>query len=245
MNGFFIKYGEKEHLQQIVDGKIRFTPSQNYIKMEEEQHNKGQGDLLEGKMKIQVEGAKVYHPETNEFLFALPKSTFIISIQDVSNMPIFCLSYYESECIKEVEGASVISIDKEHLLDVKKNFPQATHALVILEPESFISSIDNIDDKHFVHDHIKYYDYEINPIQMYMYLATGEEKIESNKPLSMTYENRYRHLLCKDTSFENQKEYRFIGLNDLIKKPVFYDINFKSKYIILPIDELEKLAIKR
>lgn len=33
MAEFFIKYGEKEHLQQIVDGKLRFTPSQTYIKI--------------------------------------------------------------------------------------------------------------------------------------------------------------------------------------------------------------------
>ena len=26
----FIKYGKREHLQQIVDGSIRFAPSQNY-----------------------------------------------------------------------------------------------------------------------------------------------------------------------------------------------------------------------
>lgn len=89
MAGFFIKYGEKEHLQQIVDGKLRFTPSQTYIKIEEKQHNKGQGDLLEGKMKIKIEGARMYHPETNEYLGTLPKSTVVISIQDVSNMPIF------------------------------------------------------------------------------------------------------------------------------------------------------------
>lgn len=86
MAGFFIKYGEKKHLQQIVDGKLRFTPSQTYIKIEEKQHNKGQGDLLEG---IKIEGARMYHPETNEYLGTFPKSTVVISIQDVSNMPIF------------------------------------------------------------------------------------------------------------------------------------------------------------
>ena len=59
MEEFFIKYGEKEHLQQIVDGKLRFTPSQTYIKIEEKQHNKGQGDLLEGRMKIKIEGARM------------------------------------------------------------------------------------------------------------------------------------------------------------------------------------------
>jgi len=115
MAEFFIKYGEKEHLQQIVDGKLRFTPSQTYIKIEEKQHNKGQGDLLEGRMKIKIEGARMYHPETNEYLGTLPKSTVVISIQDVSNMPIFCLSYYGEESIVDVEGLTTIDIDAEHI----------------------------------------------------------------------------------------------------------------------------------
>lgn len=55
MKSGFVKYGKKEHLQQIVSGKLRFSPSQNYIKMEELLHNKGQGDLLEGKMPLQIE----------------------------------------------------------------------------------------------------------------------------------------------------------------------------------------------
>lgn len=52
---FMIKYGKAEHLQQIIDGSLRLTPSQDYIKIEESQHNRGQGDLLEGKMKIHME----------------------------------------------------------------------------------------------------------------------------------------------------------------------------------------------
>ncbi len=38
---FMIKYGKEEHLQQLVDGKIRFAPSQTYVRLEEAQHNKG------------------------------------------------------------------------------------------------------------------------------------------------------------------------------------------------------------
>ena len=30
---FMIKYGKEEHLQQLVDGKIRFAPSQTYVQM--------------------------------------------------------------------------------------------------------------------------------------------------------------------------------------------------------------------
>ena len=35
-----IKYGEKEHLEELAEGKIRFAPSQNYVKMEEELHKR-------------------------------------------------------------------------------------------------------------------------------------------------------------------------------------------------------------
>lgn len=129
MAGFFIRYGEKEHLQQIVDGKLRFTPSQTYIKIEEKQHNKGQGDLLEGKMKIKIEGARMYHPETNEHLGTFPKSTVVISIQDVSNMPIFCLSYYGEESIVDVDGLTTIDIDTEHIDGVKKRLYKKAKSL--------------------------------------------------------------------------------------------------------------------
>ena len=69
---------------------------------------------------------------------------------------------------------------------------------------------------------IRYYDYDINPLQMYMFLSTGEETMQTNTVMSMTYENRYRNLLCKDVSFSQQDEYRFIETNELITEPVFY-----------------------
>ena len=65
---FMIKYGKEEHLQQLVDGKIRFAPSQTYVRLEEAQHNKGQGDLLEGKMKIKMQSARLHSIETNELI---------------------------------------------------------------------------------------------------------------------------------------------------------------------------------
>lgn len=238
MAGFMIKYGEMEHLQQIVDGSLRFAPSQTYVKLEESQHNKGQGDLLEGKMKIKFESAKMYHPETNEFLGTIPKSTVTVSIQDVSNMPIFCLSNYSENSVIEIEGKRYTNIGKSSIYGMKKDFPKATHALIICEPEKFIDDVHNISGHTIVSDRIHYYDYEINTIQMFMYLTTGEAEVKTGESLSMTYENRYRHLLCKDIAFAIQDEYRFVGLDELISASVFYPFNFKSKYRLVEIDEL-------
>lgn len=74
---------------------------------------------------------------------------------------------------------------------------------------------------------------------MNMYLATDNTEEKFNERLTLTYENRYRHLLCKDIDFEKQQEYRFIVLDDLITKPVFYDYEFSSEYVLVPIDDLK------
>lgn len=236
---YFVKYGEEKHLQQIVDGALRFTPSQTYVKLEETQHNKGQGDLLEGKFKIKIESAKMFHPETDELLGVFPKSTLTISIQDVSNMPIFCLSHYGDEYIEEVDGEEKIVFDENHIQEIKCDFPKATHALIILEPEKFIGDVENIVGHEVVGDVIHYYDYDINSLQMYMFLTTGNTELKKDEMLTMTYDNRYRHLLCKDISFEKQREYRFIGIDELIEEPIFYSFDFSSRYMIVPIEQLK------
>lgn len=52
-------------------------------------------------------------------------------------------------------------------------------------------------------------------------------------------------LLCKDISFSNQEEYRFIGLDELIMEPVFYSFSFNSQYLMVPIERLKQpLKIK-
>lgn len=209
MAQFMIKYGKKAHLEQIVKGAIRFAPSQTYIKLEEDLHNKGQGDLLEGKLKLKTQGVRVLDRENDNLIATLPpNSVIIISIQDVNNMPVFCLSQYGEDDISDYVDDSnyKISLSNEKLQGIQSDFPKASHALIILEPEKFINDINNIGNHQFVSDRIRYYDYDINPLQMMMYLTSGSETIETNTAMSITYENRYRHLLCKDESFSNQEE---------------------------------------
>lgn len=234
----FIKYGKQEHLQQIVDGSIRFAPSQKYVLMEKELHNKGQGDLLDGKMKIKAENVRLHHPETNELLWVLPKCEFVVSIQDVNNMPVFCLSEYDESDVIAEEGGKFINVHKDKIDGIKNDFKDATHALVIFEPEKFIDDVLKVDGHNVVSDSIRYYDYNHNTIQMYSFLANGTEEYEKGVEMSVTYDNRYRHLLCKDNDFAIQQEYRFIVLDQLIDEPVFYPFHFSSAYIIVPIDEL-------
>lgn len=242
---FMIKYGKEEHLQQLVDGKIRFAPSQTYVRLEEAQHNKGQGDLLEGKMKIKMQSARLHSIETNELIRELPAGTMVVSLQNVNNMPVFCISQYDERQISDYtdELHYTITLTDEKIGCIQNDFPEASHALIILEPDKFINEVRNIDGHRFISDSIRYYDYDINPLQMYMFLATGEETVQTNTVMSMTYDNRYRNLLCKDISFSQQDEYRFIEINELITDPVFYSFLFTSRYLIVPIEQLKKPLI--
>lgn len=238
MPKIFIKYGKRVHLQQIVDGSIRFAPSQNYVLMEKDLHNKGQGDLLDGKMKIKAENVRLHHPETNELLWTLPKCEFVVSIQDVNDMPVFCLSEYDECDIIAEEGKSFVKVSKDKIDGIKNDFKDATHALIIFEPDKFIDDVRSIEGHNIVSDSIRYYDYDYNTLQMYSFLSTGTEEYEKGVEMAITYDNRYRHLLCKDTDFKIQQEYRFIILDQLTENAVFYPITFSSAYLIVPIDEL-------
>ncbi|TYQ16597.1 UNVERIFIED_CONTAM: hypothetical protein Cloal_3161 [Acetivibrio alkalicellulosi] len=239
---FMIKYGKEEHLKQIVNGSIRFAPSQTYVKMEKILHNKGQGDLLDGKMKLKPESAKMYDYETNEIKAVIPNCMFTLSIQDVNDMPIFCISHYGSEDTASYESINKykISLHIDKLNCIKQDFSEATHALIILEPDKFIAGVQAIKGHQIISDQIRYYNYDSNTLQMYMYLATGNTEKRTNETLTLSYENRYRHLLCKDIYFEKQQEYRFIVLDELITKPVFYQYDFASEYILVPIDKLKQ-----
>lgn len=231
---FMVKFGKKQHLQQIVDGQLRFTPSQIYVEMEQQLHEKGQGDLLEGKMKIKCESLKIYDSKTNEFVGELHNQAVLINIQNTNNMPIFCLTIGSKKDCNFYENSNkyTIKFNKEITETIKNDFKNANAALIILEPYKFITDVHN--SFKCVTSPIRYYDYDLQSIQQYMYLTNGNEDIVSQS--AMSYDNRYRHLLCKDISFKNQREYRIIKLDELIDNEKFYEFNFMSKYLMVDID---------
>ena len=75
---------------------------------------------------------------------------------------------------------------------------------------------------------------------MASFLSTGDEntQLQRSTVFSTTYEDRYRHLLCKDKYFKDQDEYRFIILDELITEPKEYGFVFRSPYKIVSIDDL-------
>lgn len=231
----FIKFGEKAHLQSIIDGTIRFAPAGNYIFMEEKLHKRGQGDCLEGKFIVNYEGYCITSPHIKKK--EDDKGKIKINFPNINNMLVFCLTEYDE---KYISNEGLLKIPNNELDNIKKDFPKATHALVILDDEKFIKAIENADNHKIISDKIHYFNLNVLNIRMINFLLTGRESTSLENQLCMTYENRYRHLLCKDEAFSNQNEYRFIVLDELSDLPKFYSFNYKGRYKLIKIDELRK-----
>lgn len=238
-NLFLLKIGEREHLKDLIDGQLYCSPSEKYIKQERDLHDKGQGDLLEGKMKIKVAGGHWEDNATHAKIKLLPNSVITIRIENVNNMPIFCMTKGTAEDCEEYKSDTeyVIKYKKSFKEEVERSFKKADSAVIILEPKRFIGSISNTINHAIFAEDIHYFDYDIMDINM-MYYLLGVDKFESNKAYSMVYDNRYRHLLCKDISFGEQREHRIIILDDEIIEPQKYKFKFDSKYLLVDLEDL-------
>ncbi len=237
---FMIRYGEKEHLQNIVDGKIRFTPAQNYIELEKEQGLKGQGDKMEGKITLPSGKGTIISVNGKEQ--TLDNIEPILSLEDLDKMPIACFSAYGEDCTKDYinDGKYKISLPKKYLDPIRNDFWKASHALIILEPDRFIQNVFNLEKHEIIGELVQYFE-QGQIVNKLMYLSTGNPRDQGEGQYSISRDGKYRALLCKDSYFKNQCEYRFICLDNLITSPEQYSFQFELQYMIVPIDNLDNL----
>lgn len=237
---FMIRFGKKEHLQEIIDGKIRFSPVKNFINLEKEQKEKGRGDYKEGKFEFKSGHGTLTNLLTREILPINGLKNFLISFEPLDKASVFCLSYYDEDSIVDYISAQnyKIKIPTNNYECIKKDFKDADYGLLILEPEKFISNVKNITDHQFFSDKIQYLDdYEI--LSYVLDLPKSDLEAIPGKKHHICTSNIHRLLFCKDPYFKNQNEYRFLNMDNFIDKPVSYNFKFTSKYMLVPIDKLE------
>ena len=232
-----IKYGKKKHLKQLANGMIRFAPTEDYINLQKIIGEKGQGDSDEGKLFVKSIRAMIQphdNPNTTTFV---ENANFKISFDELNRKPVFCLSQYSEEDTTE---NTTLSIAQDKVDAIKHDFPEATHALIIKEPEKFIADLMKISGSMHSNE-IQYYDYRHNWINMYVFVAgENQGKNDVGTIYHVTTENIYRQLYCKSDELTKQQEYRFILKDWLISKPIFLPFSFTSKYKIVPIKKLYK-----
>ena len=232
-----IKYGKEKHLKQLVNGVIRFAPTEDYIRLQGITGEKGQGDSDEGKLHISSTRAIMQPHDNPNTATYVQNANFKISFEELNRKPVFCLSQYAEE---DTISGTALSIAKDKIAAIEHDFPDATHALIIKEPEKFIADLMKISES-MDSNEIQYYDYKQNWINMYVFVAGDDQsKNERGTIYTFTMDNIYRQLYCKSDELKKQQEYRFILTDWLISKPIFLPFRFTSKYKIVPIKKLYK-----
>jgi len=234
----FAKFGERQYMERLADGEVYFSLADKFIKQEQEQQQKGQGDAFEGRMNIMAFDVKMYDPDTNELLYEIPNVNLNLGFEYVANMPIFCLTAgYSSDCDFVADNRCVIKFSKDKEKIIREHFSKADTALIIKKPDLFIQDVQEAFTVLCYADTVKYFDMSVLTTDRMNYLQTGSlEKIKVSS-FSMTVDNIYRHLYCKDNFFKDQAEFRFVVPKLHIDKPQTFNIKMRSDIQLFDLDE--------
>lgn len=235
---FFVKFGEQHHMKQLANGEVYFSNAGNFIKQENEQLQKGQRDAFEGRMNILVSNAKIFHPDTNEFICELPNVKLNLGFEFVENMPLFCITaVYKEDCISINDKEFIIKFSEEKENIIRTHFKKATTALVIKQPDSFIENVNQAFNTYCHAETVKYFDTSIMTKDRLIYLSTGRlDNIELSN-FGMTTDNIFRQLYCKDIFFILQSEFRFVVPKLQIQKPQIFKIKMEPECKLFTLNE--------
>lgn len=238
--GVLVKFGEKDHLKQLMQGEMFFSPSIAFKKIEELECNKGQGDRDEGVTEYHAKNVKMV-PKSLDGSYDMSKTIFMkdsifnFMAEPCRYFPIFCLSNFE-------KNSNRYSVDLDQ---IKKDFPKSTYALIICSKENFVNQIQSKFDA-FCHD-VLYFKKEILYEEFLNFFSYGKSdgfddtnyNIMTDKGLAITDVNVFKDLFKKDTYFTKQKEYRILLKNIRIQEPKIYNIGKIDNCKLVEIDKLE------
>ena len=251
----FVKFGEKKYIKRLFDGKLYFSHADRFRNIEKKNGLKGQGDAFEAILQLKNGQAILINQGAGHGAL-WPNVNINLSLGDTVNIPVFCLTYItDADCaIESVGGKNILKVNEEIKATIKQHFPKADTAGVFFNPIQFTKCIEQLGI--VVHDNVQYYDFspkgtivelidyitkfpgEITKTNQLFASMTLELDSGSRRHLELTTHNINRILFCKDSFFEEEKEYRFILPNKRISEPQdFYVRWFSQKKKMLTLDE--------
>lgn len=248
----FIKYGEEQHLYNLMTyGEMFFNPCKYFRDLEEEQKQKGIGDGNDGSMTAPIDNAYAITPEGKRI--ELKSGKLSIIVEEALQTPIFCMRKVDSE---------FISLDYRKKLMVQ--FPKHTHALIIRNETELLENIRyKLRNKVFAHSVFYQDNYHIDFVQ---FLKNGSSDIRFYEPrrrdryfIEVRYEpldgsekserffiddtNFYKTMYRKDLYFSDQTEYRLVLPYEKIESGVKHYIDPPIKAELISLDALVKEGI--
>ncbi len=214
----FIKFGEKEHLKSLQNGKLYMRNLKYYNDLEKDTGIFGIGDVNDGKFILNNIHFHIHEKDTDKYIGEFVSPKISLEQDDFKYAPVFCLytmdkrNLFKEGVKKDDEGIYEFhlgfnSSDKEN---ISKNFKD--YALLILNNDIFLEKIkkaflnNNIE---IVGNKVSYTDLNINDADYVKDISNSNTRIP----------------FWKDKNkFDYQQEYRILGLNKRIEDSIELDI---------------------
>lgn len=96
---FLLKFGQRIHLEDFVNGFLYCSNAEQLWKIEDEQSIKGQGDTLEASAIMYAQNMTLQSKTTN-ITVQLGQSKGKVRFEPAKKIPVFCMfAVYEEDCI--------------------------------------------------------------------------------------------------------------------------------------------------
>jgi len=246
---FFLKFGKKEHLKDLLNHQLYFNNAIALRGIEEDLKRKGQGDRLEGSTKLFATDSTIISHDGTQEIHGL-KGQFTIHFEPANNIPVFCLfSVYEKDCSIGEDGTYTISLSDEIKHVIREHFPEANAVVVITDPDLFLHEIEDSIGVNCKMEQVHYFNIESGlevkgsntpamDMEYMKYLTqdivpTQEGKM---KKYSVMVEHVFRSLFCKDVFFKGEQEFRILLPDTRIDKAKKYSVHFSEELDIYDLD---------
>lgn len=218
---FFLKFGERKHLQRLQEGNLFFSNAQTFRYYEEKLSIKGQGDRLEGSSLLAANNMTMIGNDTHKPVFTDVKGDIFIHYESANLLPVFCLfACFEKDCSLKRDGTFSIKLSDDIKENVIAHFPKADTVAIIKTPQQFIKDVYSTVGTECKSDVVNYFHLlgfngkhgKTNNLAYFKYLAQDVPPRKENGKTVYSFNDKYvyRSLLCKDIFFKKEQEYRFI-----------------------------------
>ena len=243
---FLLKFGQKEHMENLVAGNLYCSNAQTFWGIEDTMKIRGQGDVLEASTVVYAQSMTMCDPSTHEVLTQINNQTRCIArVAPAKEMPVFCLfAVFDEDCELGEDGKIRIKLSQETKNTIRTHFPNADSVVIIDNPNNFVEDVKASIGHEIKSDLVHYFNIdeglptENGPTAMDMsymkYVMQDVPPVVENGRVRYSFhaDFAYRVLFCKDVFFKDEQEFRLVMPKEHISAGTNYPVNLTDTYRI-------------
>lgn len=247
---FLLKFGQKEHMENLVAGNLYCSNAQTFWGIEDNMKIRGQGDVLEASTVVYAQSMTMCDPATHEVLTQINNQTRCIArVDPAKKMPVFCLfAVFDEDCELGEDGKIRIKLSEKTKNTIRTHFPNADSVVIIDNPNNFIENVKASIGREIKSELVHYFHIDEGfpaengqtamDMEYMKYVTQDVPPVveDGRKTYSFYGDFAYRVLFCKDVFFKDEQEFRFVMPEEHISVGTNYPVNLRDTY---KIEELE------